>query len=341
MFIIKKLILKAVKIPNSLLLFTSLFLIATTSVLVVLVENETFPSFFDGFWWVMTTVTTVGYGDYYPVSVGGRLIAIFLYIFGIGIIGIVIGKVVDGLASFRRKRLEGDIVFEEKNHYIIIGWSQKAKFAIKEMLDTNPKIEIVIIDELEKAPLLDDNIHYVKGNVSDHETLLKANIKEAKVVLVFGDGQLTNNQLIDGKTLLIASAVESIAPNVHTIVEVMEENHIKNFQYMNVDEFIISNETISSLFVRSAFRNGISSVYNQLLSRSHGDDLYLIPKSPNWSTYRDAFNGLLEVGATLIADKNNLSINRMLSEKLPEDAELYAICDKETQQKLFKKQSEL
>ncbi|MRH42804.1 ion transporter [Aquibacillus halophilus] len=337
MFLIKRLMLKVTKIPNSLLFFTSVLLIIISSILVVEVEKETFPSYFDGFWWVMTTVTTVGYGDYFPISVGGRLIALFLYIFGIGLIGVVIGKIIDGLASFRKKRLEGDIVFEENNHYIIIGWSQKAKFAIKEMVDTNPKIDIVIIDDLEKAPMLDNNIHYIKGNASEQETLLKANIKGAKAVLVFSDDQINNDQLSDGKTLLIASAIESIAPNVHTIVEVMEEHHIKNFEYMKVDEFIISNETISSLFVRSAFRKGISNVYNQLLRRSHGDDLYYIKRSASWLTYRDAFNELIEEGATLISDRDNLSINRMLDEKLPENAELYAICDKETYQRLNNK----
>lgn len=334
MFLIKKIMRKVVKIQNQVLFLSSLFLVLFTSFLIVQVESETFPSYFDGLWWVMTTVTTVGYGDYYPISIPGRLIAFFLYVFGIGLIGVVIGKVVDGLTSYRKKREEGNIVYNEQGHYVIIGWSQKAKFAIKEMLETSKNIEILIIDELGKAPMLEENIHYIKGNASDRNTLLNANVKDAKAVLVFADDQIQDNQLTDGKTLLIASAIESIASNVHTIVEVMEEGHLENFEYMNVDEFIISNETISSLFVRSAFRKGISSVYSQLLRRAHGDDLYHIPVQENWKTYRDAFEELLNRGATLVADRDNLSINRTLDMRIPENAELYAICDKETYQQL-------
>ncbi len=325
-----------VKIQNSVIVTTSLLLVILSTILIVQVEPETFATYFDGFWWVMTTVTTVGYGDLSPITFGGRLIALFLYLFGIGIIGVVIGKVVDGLASFRQRREEGQIMYKDKHHYVIIGWSQKAKFAIKEMLETMKEIEIIIIDDLEKAPMLAENIHYIKGNASERNTLEKANITEAKAVLVFSDDSIKDDQLSDGKTLLVASAIESIASHVHTIVEVMDENHIKNFEYMNVDEFIHSNETISSLFVRSAFRKGISSVYSQLLSRSHGDDLYLIPTFPKWKTYRDAFNELLELGATLIADHNNLSINRMLDEPLPKDAELYVVCNQETHKQLIK-----
>lgn len=330
MYVIRKLMKKIIKIQNSVLLLTSLLLILVTSYLIVLVESETFPTLFDGFWWVMTTVTTVGYGDYYPVSVAGRLIALFLYLFGIGIIGVVIGKVVDGLTVFRRKKEAGDIVYKEKEHYIIVGWSKKASFAVKEMLETSNNIEIVIIDDLEKAPILSENIHYIRGNASDTITLEKANIKGARSVLIFADDLIEDDQLTDGKTLLIASAIESIAPEVHTVVEVMEEEHIKNFEYMKVDEFIVSTETVSSLFVRSAFRKGISSVYGQLLRRTHGDDLFYVGPSKRWQTYRDAFNELLEYGATLVADHDNLGINRMLDQSLPSDAALYVICDKDT-----------
>ncbi|MDC3415091.1 ion channel [Aquibacillus sp. 3ASR75-11] len=340
MYFFRKVMLRMIKVNNSLLFGTSFLLILFTSYLVVEVEPETFSNYFDGFWWVMTTVTTVGYGDYFPVSIGGRVIALFLYVFGIGLIGVVIGKVVDGLASFRKKREEGDIVFKERNHYIIVGWSKKAKYAINEMLDTKKDVEIVIIDDLERAPMLSANVHYIRGNASSEELLIQANVMEAKSVLIFADDRIDNSELCDGKTLLIASAIEAVAPSIHTVVEIIEERHIRNFEYMKVNEFIISHETISSLFVRSAFMNGISSVYGQLLSRSHGDDLYHIPALPHWKTYRDAFDELLGVGATLIADKNDLSINRTLDNEIKTDSELYVICDKNTYNRFMKKVQE-
>ncbi|MFC4403609.1 ion channel [Gracilibacillus xinjiangensis] len=335
MLILKILIRKAIHVSNYLLFTSSILLVLVTSALIVLAEPETFPTFFDAFWWVMTTVTTVGYGDLYPVTVSGRIIALFLYIFGIGLIGIVIGKIIDTFAVYRKKRQEGDIVFNGKGHYIIIGWSQKASFAIKEMLATDETIDIIIIDQLDKAPILDTNIFYIKGNASEIDTLEKANIKEAKSVLVFANDKISNGQLADGQTLLIVSTIESIAPEVHTIVEIMEENHLKNFQYINIDEFILSDETISSLFVRSAFRKGVSSIFSQLLRRSQGDDLYYVPTKPEWQTYREAFNDLLQNGATLVADRDQLNINRMLDNPIPKEAELYVICDVNTHKKLL------
>ncbi len=46
-------------------------------------------SAWDGIWWAITTVTTVGYGDQYPVTAAGRLIAIAVMLVGIGFVAIL------------------------------------------------------------------------------------------------------------------------------------------------------------------------------------------------------------------------------------------------------------
>jgi voltage-gated potassium channel len=50
--------------------------------------NPNVHNFFDSFWWAIATVTTVGYGDIYPVTTEGRIVAIFLMLTGIGTLGV-------------------------------------------------------------------------------------------------------------------------------------------------------------------------------------------------------------------------------------------------------------
>lgn len=51
-------------------------------------QNEAITSFGDAIWWAVTTTTTVGYGDIYPKTGEGRLIAVLLMLTGIGVIGV-------------------------------------------------------------------------------------------------------------------------------------------------------------------------------------------------------------------------------------------------------------
>uniref|UniRef100_UPI00037C176A potassium channel family protein n=1 Tax=Nocardiopsis chromatogenes TaxID=280239 RepID=UPI00037C176A len=45
----------------------------------------------EALWWAATTVTTVGYGDFYPVTLWGRVVAIVLFTAGIALLGVVTG----------------------------------------------------------------------------------------------------------------------------------------------------------------------------------------------------------------------------------------------------------
>lgn len=299
-------------------------------------EPENFESIGNTFYFVMTTFSTVGYGDYSPTTLPGKLFAVVMYLVGIGLLGVVIGKIVDAFSIFKRRREEGKMNYTKENHIIIIGWSKKAELAIQEILNTNPTIEIVLIDTLPKSPIDLElvRVHYIQGDSTEEETFQQANIKKANSVIIFSDDSIQDPSLRDAKTLTVAIVVERLAPNVHTTVEILTEKHTANFSHVKVDEFILSQETISRLAVRASIYKGVSKVYSQLISRQHGENLYKISKKDNWITYLDAFHALLEQGATLIADRDQLDINRRLHEVIPEDAELYVICNKDTFHKL-------
>ena len=50
-------------------------------------QPEVFTSVLDGLWWSVVTLTTVGYGDVYPVTAGGKILATVAMFAGIGVIG--------------------------------------------------------------------------------------------------------------------------------------------------------------------------------------------------------------------------------------------------------------
>ena len=83
----------------------TLILIYLTSAGIYFFENEaqpeSFSSIFHSFWWAIVTLTTVGYGDVYPVTVGGKVFTFFVLIIGVGIVTVPAGLVASALSRAR------------------------------------------------------------------------------------------------------------------------------------------------------------------------------------------------------------------------------------------------
>ncbi|MDU0204449.1 MULTISPECIES: potassium channel family protein [Paenibacillus] len=340
MFYFSKIFLKLLRMNNKFIYSLAFLFILLSAISAYMLEKETFGSVFNGLWWVMTTVTTTGYGDYAPKTVAGKCLGIFLYIFGIGLISVTISKVVDSLFIYRQRKEAGKLRYQGEQHFVIIDWSKHAELAIQEILNTDTSTEVVLIDTLEKTPIVHNRVHYIRGNPTHMETLEMANMEKARSVFIFAN-EITEDQamlrdpsFVDGKTLLVATTIERNYRNVHSIVEIKNSENMQNFQHVNVNEFILGSETISQLAVRSAFSPGSSRIVSQLLTRQSSSNLQVLGKRSSWRTYRDAFEQLLLEGATLISDRDQLNINQKLDQLIPEDAQLFVICDAETYERL-------
>ena len=68
-------------------------------------ENEAqpdiFKSIFHSMWWSIVTLTTVGYGDAYPITMGGKVFTFFVLIIGVGVVTIPAGLVGSALSEAR------------------------------------------------------------------------------------------------------------------------------------------------------------------------------------------------------------------------------------------------
>lgn len=334
MIIFRRFFLKFVQMNHWVLIFATLSLVFASSYIIYFLEPETFISPFEGLWWTMTTVVTVGYGDVSPTTVPGKIYAMFLFIVGIGLMTVFIGKIIDFISIRKRLQEEGKLNITTEDHIILINWTKKAAITLNELLKTFKDIRIVIIDEnLERTPIIHEQVEFVKGSPANIEVLNQANLLNCKTIMVFSpDSNLTASQA-DGQTLLIATIVEGIGKehqsNIYTICEVMDSNHINAFVHVNVEEFITANDTAAHLAARSLLFNGSSEIIRQLTS-NQGYDLYSISKKQEWHTYADASQALSLMGALLVSNGNDLSIIKNTNHSIPENANLFIICNQDT-----------
>jgi voltage-gated potassium channel len=83
---------KNIKNELTIFLIAAIVLIYLSAVGIYVFENaaqpEVFSSIFDSLWWAVATLTTVGYGDIYPITIAGKAFTIFILFIGLGIISI-------------------------------------------------------------------------------------------------------------------------------------------------------------------------------------------------------------------------------------------------------------
>lgn len=95
------------------LLLAIVVLIFSSDILLIVENNpnSTIKTFGDAIWFSVATISTAGYGDLYPRSIAGRIIASFLLIFGASVYGIITAKIA---SLFIDKKIKKDLIVEEK-----------------------------------------------------------------------------------------------------------------------------------------------------------------------------------------------------------------------------------
>jgi len=156
-------------------------------------------------------MTTVGYGDVYPVTFAGRIVGAVVMVFGIGFLGMFTAT----LASLfvERKMIEDRGLRPLKNlkdHIILCGWNYCAREVISEIHTEDKSRDIVIVSDLNEKPVVEDHIHFVKGDPSDISKLEMACLRTANVAIVLHDESSG-----DGQTILTVLAIKREQPSIY------------------------------------------------------------------------------------------------------------------------------
>ena len=255
---------------------------------------ESHLSVLDAAWWTLVTITTVGYGDIYPTSLGGRIVGIFLMLFGIGFLGLLTATLASTFIENRLQEGKGMKPISSTGHFVLCGWNYKAREIIEE-IKADEKAQgrpIVVIADLAEKPLDEDYIQFVSGVVSP-ETLARANAQEAEVAIVLADEQ-GEVHTRDAKTILDTLTIKTTYPNLYTCVELLNQQNIAHGKRAKADEVIVTGAMSTNLLVQAALNRGVPLLINELVSNRFGSALYTIavPQSCVGHSFMEALTEL-------------------------------------------------
>ncbi len=251
-------------------------------------------SMLDAAWWTLVTITTVGYGDIYPTSLGGRVVGVLLMLFGIGFLGLLTATLASSFVENRRQEGKGMKPLSSTGHFVLCGWNYKAREIIEEIKADEKAHDcpIVLVADLPEKPLEDEHVQFVSGVVSP-ETLVKANAQDAQVAIVLADEQ-GEVHTRDAKTILDTLTIKTTYPSLYTCVELLDQKNIAHGKRAKADEIIVTGALSTNLLVQAALNHGVTRLINELVSIRFGSAIYKIsvPQAYVGHSFVDALTAL-------------------------------------------------
>jgi len=151
-------------------------------------------SVWDAVWWAIVTMGTVGYGDKYPVSVGGRLVGIVLILSGVGLMSLFTATIASLFVEKKIKEGKGLESIKEKGHIVICGWNQYTEELLSGLVRQGMAGDKTIVlinelspDELDPLRLKYHDLKFIRGNFIQEDVLMRANITQASFAILMAD----------------------------------------------------------------------------------------------------------------------------------------------------------
>lgn len=239
--------------------------------------GEFFSQLAGWFYWSVTTSMSAGDSSQVQTPIG-YLTSWLLVLFGVAIVAAITGALVGFLIEYLLKEGMGMGAAGFRDHIVVCGWNSTARELVTELEGDEFTTKVVVIHDSDKNPA-GEGVYFVSGDITRADDLKRAGIEEAMAAVVCpADG---SNEA-DMRSILCVMAIESIAPDVRTVVEANNPAHLEHFQRAEADEIVVSSQLVSRLMARSSLYPGLAALVTDIVSGGEGSELYRVSLPDNY-----------------------------------------------------------
>jgi len=271
-------------------------------------ENE---SWLNSFYWIAITLSTVGYGDFTPTHPLMKILVFPIVLIGIFVFGSIAGIIVEE----QQARIRGLKKSNQKNHIVILGYNDASDATIDELID---KYEITLVDDaIDINPRIGE-IHFIKGNPKKEDILMKANISQAKSVII----ALKE----DSDTILATLAARNLT-DAKIIASISSMENIRRARAAGADIVVVVDALAGRFLASAVFEENVVKFFEDVSTGKEGYDIVeVMARGYAGMKIKDVLlqeyeNGLL-IG---IVKKGKLHIKPSLEMEISEDDKLLFI----------------
>ena len=265
--------------------------------------HSSLNSWQDALWYVVATITTVGYGDVVPVTYTGRMLGFVTMLSSLGVYGFIIGQIASFVSTLREQRMLGLNGTDFKNHVVIIGWNEFGQSVISHLIAAGKRIAIITKErstiDIIREYYNTDQVFTLYSDYNNYEMLEKANIRDASIVFI--------NLNDDTEKLVYVINLKKHFANLNYVVTLDNGNLKSTFQNAGVTYAISKNEISAKLLASYIYEPDVALFSEEIIAYAHDEDDYDIKqiqiKSDNpfvGSFYEKAFFDLKKTCNTIL-----------------------------------------
>jgi voltage-gated potassium channel len=267
--------------------------------------------FWDSVWWSMVTMTTVGYGDYFPKTFVGRfLVAYPALIIGIGLIGYSLGVIAESMLEGFNQRHKGKAAMRFEDHLVICQCPSisrvlqlVAQFRAAHGDPHRPAV--VVTSRLEELPVefRENSIHFVKGLPTSEDALTRAGVAKAAGVIVLAHDP--NDEGSDAESFTAGTLVKLIEEDsgrpISLVIELADRKNLRMMERVGANGIVPVEGITDMLLMQEMFNPGLRNLFEHLVTYKNGCEFYIVP-------HRLAGRRLCEVQIAAIEHPTSLQI---------------------------------
>lgn len=218
------------------------FLVFISTIAIYLFENNSSGGnvrhLFDAFYWSIVTISTVGYGDITPVTIGGRLVTVALILTGLGVLSfftsIIVSAFNEKMHTLRENRTYAEL--SRFDNFIIICGFGRVGQEIANKFEKDQQ-DFIVIDTDENNILLakDKRYLYIQDDASKNTVLINAGINSGATSVLCTTGSDVINVYIALTSRFLNPGINIIAranrkDNVNKLYQAGANNVIQPFE---------------------------------------------------------------------------------------------------------------
>ncbi len=227
-------------------------------------------SLFDATWYLVETLTTVGYGDMLPVSPTGRLIGFLFLLSSVGVYGFIIGQMATFVSAFKEKKMLGLNGTNFTNHIVIIGWNEFGQSVVSHLLAAGRQVAVVTKDrssiDIIHEYYSTDKVFTLYSDYNNFDLLEKVNIREASIVFI--------NLNDDTEKLVYIINIKKKYADLNYVVTLDNGNLKATFVNAGITYAISKNEISSKLLASYIYEPDVAFFTEELIAYAHEDHEY-------------------------------------------------------------------